>query len=148
MAQWLNYVLFMQATKGVARRFSLAPGIYEESSDGEDPKCCGLNPNQFLITYLFWAFRSSFMAVLLSAAVWFFSLTILFAIFIFLLGVYKPSCIHVNGEDFASFGAARFMDAYALSWTTFSTVVRFYEVVAAFLLYVETNILKFVYSMV
>jgi hypothetical protein len=70
-------------------------------------------------------------------------MTILFAVFIFLIGINKPSCIHVNGQDFASSGGARFLDAYALSWTTFSTVVRFYEVVAAFLLYVETNILKF-----
>jgi hypothetical protein len=65
------------------------------------------------------------MAVLLSAAVWFFSLTFLFGWFIYLIGRNNPQCIHVNGQDFGNdkdvFGM--FMDAYALSWTTFSTVV-------------------------
>lgn len=76
-----------------------------------------------VIRYLNWAFRSAFPVVLLSGAVVFFSLTIVFAILIYIVGLRKPNCVHVNGEDFDDPGAASFLDAYALSWTTFSTVV-------------------------
>jgi hypothetical protein len=71
-----------------------------------------------VIKYLHWTFRSSFMAVFLSAAVAFIVLTIIFALFIWGLGRANPTCI--GGVDFES---DYFTDAYALSWTTFSTVV-------------------------
>jgi hypothetical protein len=71
-----------------------------------------------VIKYLHWTFRSSFMAVFLSAAVAFITLTILFALFIWALGRANPSCL--GGIDFET---DYFTDAYALSWTTFSTVV-------------------------
>lgn len=66
------------------------------------------------------------MAVLLSAAVWFSSVTMIFAILIYFIGMRNPDCVHVNGVAFDSPGGANFMDAYALSWTTFSTVVRLF----------------------
>jgi hypothetical protein len=62
------------------------------------------------------------MAVLGSAAVWFFGLTMLFAVGIYAIGMNKPTCIHANGADFGTATGA-FGDAYTLSWTTFSTVV-------------------------
>lgn len=74
-----------------------------------------------IMQYLNWAFRSSFTAVILSATAAFFMLTILFALVIIGMGMRRPDCIYVNGEDFSKGGA--FLDAYALSWTTFSTVV-------------------------
>lgn len=64
------------------------------------------------------------MAVFLSAAVAFITLTIIFALFIWALGRANPDCI--GGVDFDS---DYFTDAYALSWTTFSTVVSVVSVV-------------------
>lgn len=74
------------------------------------------------------------MTVLLSLAVEFFVLTIVFALVMFIIGSLKPNCIHVNSKDFGGAGDAgfweKFLDAYALSWTTFSTVVRIFIFVA------------------
>jgi hypothetical protein len=84
--------------------------------------CFGLNPNKIVIRYLNWAFRSSFVAVFFSAALAFFGLCLLFAILIYASGMNKPHCVYVNGVEFGTTGA-NFMDAFALSWTTFSTVV-------------------------
>lgn len=74
--------------------------------------------NNLVVTYLHWTFRSSFAAFFLSAAIAFFALTIFFALLIWALGRKDPTCI--GGADFES---DFFADAYALSWTTFSTVV-------------------------
>jgi hypothetical protein len=72
------------------------------------------------------------MAVIISACAGFFFFTLLFAVFIYGLGMLKPSCIYVNGVDFGTTGA-NFLDAYSLSWTTFSTVVRVSGVVSSVL---------------
>jgi len=71
--------------------------------------------------YLYWTFRKNFFIVLLSMACTFYAVTVLFAGFIYLIGVKNPKCIHVNGYDFDE-TRTRFVDAFALSWTTFSTV--------------------------
>lgn len=71
-----------------------------------------------VIRFLHWTFRQTFPVVLLTAAVGFFSLTILFALLIWLDGLRHPECIGgVEYED------DYFTDAFILSWTTFSTVV-------------------------
>jgi hypothetical protein len=65
------------------------------------------------------------MGVFLSAAIWFFALTMLFAVALFCLGRSHPSCIDgPTDDDSAAYGAKflTFVDAYSLSWTTFSTV--------------------------
>ena len=111
------------------RRFRLQGaveiGMYEDSTETatDSCNCFGVQPNASVIRYLHWAFRSSFMAVILSAMAAFFSLTLFFGLIIMGIGLNKPDCIHVNGKDFGTTGAT-FLDAYALSWTTFSTVVR------------------------
>jgi hypothetical protein len=46
---------------------------------------------------------------------------ILFSAFIVIAGRMDPQCVRIGGKEFASSGAA-FADAFALSWTTFSTV--------------------------
>lgn len=51
----------------------------------------------------------------------FFSLTLFFAVLFHASGVRKPECLHVNGVDYGQ-NTTNFADAYALSWTTFSTV--------------------------
>jgi hypothetical protein len=102
-------------------------GLYGEVVAQDEDSCnclCGrtCNPNQLMISYLFWAFRSSFMAVLLSAALWFIIWTMAFAVLIFMAGWHKPQCIHSAGVYFGANGTQHFLDAYALSWSTFSTV--------------------------
>jgi hypothetical protein len=53
----------------------------------------------------------------------FYFATLLFALFIYLIGSSNPKCMHVNGLDFGDPGTSSpFGDAFALSWTTFSTV--------------------------
>jgi len=71
--------------------------------------------------FLYWTFRKNFFVVLMSAACSFYLFTVSFAILIYLLGKIYPKCIHVNGVDFGE-TKTRFIDAFALSWTTFSTV--------------------------
>jgi len=71
---------------------------------------------------LFWTFRKNLFTVLLAAAFSFYVFTIIFATFIFLYGLTYPHCIHVNGVDFDGEDVTKFVDAFALSWTTFSTV--------------------------
>ena len=78
--------------------------------------------NGLLNKYLFWTFRSRFLTVFFSAVFAFYSITLLFAIFIYWLGINHSKCIHVNGEDFGADTDAPFTDAFALSWTTFTTV--------------------------
>lgn len=106
---------------------SIGPsGVLEDDGGGQSSGClcCGFSLNYWVTSYLNWTFRSSFFKVLLSAAVGFYTLTLIFALLIFASGTNHPDCVHVNGEDFgASHARDRFSDAYSLSWTTFSTVV-------------------------
>lgn len=101
-------------------------GIYEDdAAENSGCLCCGCSPNRWVTTYLNWTFRASFFKVLFSAALGFYALTLFFALLIFASGTNHPRCVHVNGKDFGQSGPGdRFSDAYALSWTTFSTVVR------------------------
>lgn len=125
-------LLYLQNLHHVGPHFK---AIYEESdNDNESRWICGLRPNLFVTQYLFWAFRSSFMAVLLSSAVWFFMLTAIFTLLIFIIGIRNPVCISVGGEDFGEDKGIwkKAMDAYALSWTTFSTVVCFFPLLWLF----------------
>ena len=96
-------------------------GVEGELAVGSN-KRFSLKYDFLVIKYFHWTFRSSFSAVFCSGAIAFFGLTLLFAVLIYFSGMNKQSCIHVNGVDFGTTGA-NFMDAYALSWTTFSTVV-------------------------
>ena len=68
--------------------------------------CFGITPNHVVMNYLHWSFRSSFTAVMLSAALGFLGLTMIFAFFIWRIGVRHPQCI--GGVDFEN---DYFMDA-------------------------------------
>jgi hypothetical protein len=74
--------------------------------------------NRVVMRYFFWAFRHSFSAVTLSAALGFMIITLVFAFIIWAIGMFRPTCI--NGIDPDS---NYFTDAFQLSWTTFATVV-------------------------
>ena len=71
--------------------------------------------------FLYWTFRKNFFVVLLSAACSFYLFTLAFAVCIYLIGKSNHNCIHVNGVNFGE-TKTPFVDAFALSWTTFSTV--------------------------
>lgn len=83
----------------------------------------GITPNQALARYLHWMFRVNFVFLFALCCLVFFALTILFAGFITLAGSIDTDCVRIGGQPFG-FGYAAFADAFALSWTTFSTVVR------------------------
>jgi hypothetical protein len=123
--------LHIQAPVNDDRNFGFSKDFYEQIMAEDQEKACGcmgFNPNQLVVSYLFWAFRSSFMALFLSAALWFCTLTVTFALVFYGIGMSKPQCIHVEGASFNGEGGAAFMDAYTLSWTTFSTVVSHSDV--------------------
>lgn len=69
----------------------------------------------FLISYLHWSFLASFTTLFISAFIIFFGLVLLFTGWIILAATLKPSCVTPNS-------ATHFADAFALSWTTFTTV--------------------------
>lgn len=79
------------------------------------------NPNQLLAMYLHWMFRVNFFFLFTVSCIFFFVFTILFAGFITWAGRLDATCVVVGGEPFAS-ADNPFADAFALSWTTFSTV--------------------------
>ncbi|GAX10050.1 hypothetical protein FisN_25Lh099 [Fistulifera solaris] len=80
-----------------------------------------MNPNQTLAIYLHWMFRVNFL--FLFGLMWlaFVGLTIVFAGFIAIAGRMDSSCVQVSRNDFGAAGTP-FSDAFALSWTTFTTV--------------------------
>jgi hypothetical protein len=81
----------------------------------------GINPNQKLAMWLHWMFRVNFVFLFAVMCIMFFTLVIIFAGFITLAGVIDPQCVRVGGNPFNEANTA-FADAFALSWTTFSTV--------------------------
>jgi hypothetical protein len=81
----------------------------------------GTNPNHRLAQSLHWMFRVNFTFLFMAMCLTFFALVILFSAFITIAGRMDPQCVRIGGKEFASSGAP-FADAFALSWTTFSTV--------------------------
>lgn len=77
-----------------------------------------------LTSYLHWSFRSRFLIVLFTEALGFWGFVTFFALCIYGAGLQRPECIEMQAgdRDFES-GGSMFIDAFALSWTTFSTVV-------------------------
>lgn len=68
-----------------------------------------------LIPYLHWTFNASFFTLFISTLINFMVLVLVFAGFIVLAATLKPTCVTPNS-------ATHFADAFALSWTTFTTV--------------------------
>jgi hypothetical protein len=83
-------------------------------SDNKRRSRGGVDFNEMIMKYLRWTVRTSFIAVILSAALAFLSLTMTFAFLIWRIGDRHPKCI--GGVDFET---KYFTDAFALSWTTF-----------------------------
>ena len=81
----------------------------------------GINPNQSLAQYLHWMFRVNFVFLFAVMCMLFFVLVMIFAGFIISAGRLNPQCVRIGGAPFNS-ATSDFADAFALSWTTFSTV--------------------------
>uniref|UniRef100_A0A7S3DV82 Inward rectifier potassium channel C-terminal domain-containing protein n=1 Tax=Entomoneis paludosa TaxID=265537 RepID=A0A7S3DV82_9STRA len=81
----------------------------------------GINPNQKLAMYLHWMFRVNFIFLFAVMCVMFFALVIFFAALITAVGNIDRECVRIGSEEFDAADTA-FADAFALSWTTFSTV--------------------------
>ena len=76
---------------------------------------------EYLTLFLRWTFRTSFVMLLSFSCACFMMLACAFAIAIHIVGIYQPMCISVSGLDYNTAGRY-FIDAFALSWTTLSTV--------------------------
>ena len=84
--------------------------------------------------YLHWTFRSGFFSVIVSDFIAFFLLCLFWACGIYALALVEPKCFIVAGNSLLDLDEANgdqsmlqdffFADAFQLSWTTFSTVVR------------------------
>ena len=83
------------------------------------------NTGGWLHRYLFWTFRSRFSLVFCTILFVFYAITLLFALFIWAVGNGPGNgiCVQIGDRDFGNTTVADpFIDAFALSWTTFTTV--------------------------
>jgi hypothetical protein len=81
----------------------------------------GVHPNHSIAMYLHWMFRVNFFFLFVVMCVAFFALVLFFTAFITIAGRIDSECVRVGSGTFAASGAP-FADAFALSWTTISTV--------------------------
>lgn len=106
-----------------------ADAISTNAHDG----CCNTrlllcDPNRAITRFFHWTFRTSFSMLLLAFVSFFFLATGIFAGFILWAAADRPQCIASSAfsnwmrlKEGSTYGE-RVADAYALSWTTFSTV--------------------------
>ena len=80
-------------------------------------------PSQLLYRYIHWTFAASFTSVFLSFLFIFSVFNLIFGGLLMLAGGAEPYCIMMAGEPFGTTPHTKFSDAFALSWTTFTTVV-------------------------
>lgn len=79
--------------------------------------------NNWMSRILHWCFRRSYRILFVATITAFWTCTLLWAIVIYGVARYDPQCLIVLGNNFTAYsGGEAFMDAYAVSWTTFSTV--------------------------
>lgn len=99
----------------------LSCGMLGRSSGRSRGTTIGINPNQQLAMYLHWMFRVNFLFLFCVMCVMFFVLVMVFAALIIIAGELDDECVRIGGEPFGAVDS-EFADAFALSWTTFSTV--------------------------
>lgn len=91
------------------------------SAVGSGTTGIGINHNQRLATSLHWMFRVNFIFLFAVMCTIFFVWVMIFAGFVIAAGRIDDECVRVGGAPFAN-ATSDFADAFALSWTTFSTV--------------------------
>lgn len=72
--------------------------------------------------YLNWTYRTNFTFLLLHFAATFWTASMVWAAIILAASEFHPQCLQVGGLDPTEISHHFFMDAYTLSWTTFSSV--------------------------
>lgn len=82
----------------------------------------GISHNQRLASTLHWMFRVNFLFLFTVMCLAFFGWVLVFAALIVSAGELDADCIKIGGISFGNTTASYFADAFALSWTTFSTV--------------------------
>jgi len=80
------------------------------------------NPGTYLYRYIDWTFYAGFMSVFMTFLLIYFIFCVFFGLVLLLAGNAEPECIVASSENFGANPDSRFSDAFALSWTTFTTV--------------------------
>lgn len=91
------------------------------SASGSGSSGIGMKHNQRLAGSLHWMFRVSFMFLFVVMCFFFFGWVMAFAGLIVVAGRMDEECVRIGGVPFGN-ATSDFADAFALSWTTFSTV--------------------------
>jgi hypothetical protein len=90
-----------------------------------NPDAHNYRPGRILFRYINWTFTGTWSEVILTFLMIYFAVMLIFAFFLWIAGNAQPACIVAAGEPFGAnsdVDATRFSDAFALSWTTFTTV--------------------------
>ena len=82
-------------------------------------------PSTYLYRYILWTFNASYASVTLTFLLIYVVVNLVFGCLLYVAGSHEPYCITASGEHFGAHPQTKFIDAYSLSWTTFTTVVRF-----------------------
>ena len=80
------------------------------------------NPGTYLYRYIDWTFYAGFTSVFMTFLLIYFIFCVFFGLVLLLAGNAEPECIVASGDNFGANPNSRFSDAFALSWTTFTTV--------------------------
>jgi hypothetical protein len=81
-------------------------------------------PSTFLYRYILWTFQASYTSVTLTFLLIYVIVNLVFGGLLYVAGTAEPYCITASGEYFGAHPQTKFSDAFALSWMTFTTVVR------------------------
>ena len=95
----------------------------------------GFNVNRIIAEYLSWSFRTSYFFLFINYGLFYYTFILVFAAVYLAITWKEPSCINSAGSKLGDVGwdeegnlaggwQSVFSDAFQLSWTTFSTVVR------------------------
>ena len=103
------------------RRITTLNGCVPTPSVGNSNLSDGVTPNHSIAMYLHWMFRVNFFFLFIVMCVAFFVLVLFFAGFIVLAGHLDHECVRAGSNTLDAEGAP-FAVAFALSWTTISTV--------------------------
>ncbi|KAL3912674.1 MAG: hypothetical protein SGARI_001030 [Bacillariaceae sp.] len=100
-------------------------GGYIREQASYDPTNTGFFNQLGFNAYVHWSYKANFVSVFLSLTVVFYFLVTLFAVFLYIVGIAQPECLYVGSLDIDFQQAGNYFgDVFAISWTTFSTVVR------------------------
>ena len=97
-------------------------------------------PSTFIYRYIDWTFPASFTAVVTSFLLFYFTICVIFGLLLLAASRQYPECVVASGAPFGETPHTAFSDAVALSWTTFTTVVRRHARRRALCLFVRADI--------